>query len=134
MLESIAADPSNDCATNEACDGLDCSISALGLQFSAALTILPCNDPPAVRIVLTNPSNDAVLVDETVDHSQEISGPFGVVIDVTLDQLPGAIGLQVCIICVTCMLYGTACCIIIGLMRHDIVLSHPYTMYYPSSD
>ena len=67
-----------------------------GLSVILQLVVLPCNDPPAIHIVLQRDNN--TLIDKIVSESQEFPIVQGLVsVNVTWDQLDGAIGIQVCI-------------------------------------
>ena len=61
------------------------------------LVVLPCNDPPAIHIELEIVSEHLeISMDEIVSESQEFPMDLATVI-ITLNQLDGAIGIQVCI-------------------------------------
>ena len=67
-----------------------------GLSVILQQVVLPCNDPPAIHIVLKRDNN--TLIDKIVSESQEFPIVQGLVsVNVTRDQLDGAIGIQVCI-------------------------------------
>ena len=87
------------CMTNEACDGLECQVDVFGtgVKFPAKATVLPCNKPPAVNIVLREPGEEGrVIVEETVSKNATIK-VLTFEIGVRLDQLENAIGLRVCV-------------------------------------
>ena len=54
------------------------------------LTVLPCADIPAVHITI-----EEVDIDEKLSESQMITVLSTVTVDITVDQLDGAIGIQV---------------------------------------
>ena len=87
----------------EPCDTVFCSREFVGKQYSAVVVLLPCETPAAVRIVMNE--GERVLVNETVDHSKEITIPelFGLVLNVTLDHFDDAIGLQVKVCVCACV-------------------------------
>lgn len=91
------------CMTNEACDGLKCQVDVFGtgVKFPAKATVLPCNKPPAVNIVLREPGEEGrVIVEQTVSKNATIK-VLTFEIGVRLDQLENAIGLRVCVcVCV----------------------------------
>ena len=61
--------------------------------LTSQLVVLPCNDPPAIHILDIDMS-----LDVTVSESQEFPIMQGLsTLIITLDQLDGAIGIQVCI-------------------------------------
>ena len=65
------------------------------MPFLSHVVILVCQLPrPAVEIILLGPSG-AVIVNETVDHSEVLSVQQLLQVNITLDQLQNAIGLQV---------------------------------------
>ena len=82
-------------STKEPCDQVDCATEFAGLKFNAEVVLLPCNTPPAVHITMSR--DGKVVVNKTVDHSQEIviTELFGVKLNVTLDHFQQAMGLQV---------------------------------------
>ena len=99
VLQQIASRaPGNfECSTNQRCDGVDCSADLLnnGMPFQSHVVILVCQLPrPAVEILLLG-SNGAAIVNETVDHSEVLSVQQFLQVNITLDQLQNAIGLQV---------------------------------------
>ena len=110
VLRELAADPGSDdfeCSTNEACDGVDCTADLLDTgEYRASAVILSCNDPPAVKLTIVDPSS-TVLLDDTFDRSRTTSIRiptviFGfrftvtVVVNVTVEHLPNAsIAIQV---------------------------------------
>ena len=81
----------------EPCDTVFCSQEFFGKQYSAVIVLLSCETPAAVRIEMSE--GEKVLVNETVDHSQEItitiSELIRLVLTVKLDHFDDAIGLQV---------------------------------------
>ena len=94
----------------EPCDTVFCSQEFAGKQYNAVVVLLPCETPAAVRIVMSE--GEKVLVNETVDHSKEITIPelFGLVLNVTLDHFDDAIGLQVKIcVCVHAYVHVCVC-------------------------
>ena len=83
------------CSTNQRCDGVDCSADLFGMPFQSRAVILVCQLPrPAVEIILLG-SNGAAIINETVDHSEVLSVEQFLQVNITLDQLQNAIGLQV---------------------------------------
>ena len=86
-----------ECTTigDDNCMTLRCVRDGLTLQ----LVVLPCNDPPAIHILLEVDIVSESLefsVDETVSESQEFPSVRGHgTIIITLNQLDGAIGMQV---------------------------------------
>ena len=84
------------CSTNHRCDGVDCTFNlGFGGTYASHVVILVCHLPhPAVHVVVTTSSGSAVF-NETVDRSKVIDYLGVVQLDVTLDQLQDAIGLQV---------------------------------------
>ena len=99
VLQQIASRaPGNfECSTNQRCDGVDCSADPLnnGMPFRYRAVILVCQLPrPAVEIILLA-SSGAAIVNETVDHSEVLSVQQFLQINITVNQLQNAIGLQV---------------------------------------
>ena len=98
VLQQIAsrAQENFDCSTNQHCDGVDCTVDLLdGMPIQSQAVILVCQLPrPAVEIILLS-SNGAVIINETVDHSKVLSVEQLLQVNITLDQLQNAIGLQV---------------------------------------
>ena len=91
-----------ECSTNgdTDCDTLSCSAELDdGVEIYTNITVLPCNDPPAINLVMTLFAFDNIFnVDKIISESEEISFANGAAIsDITLDQLQldSAIGLQV---------------------------------------
>ena len=64
-----AASSSSYCATNDPCTALECDIPATGDH--AEMTVVPCHDPPAIRIVIKNEDDD-ILLDRTFDRSRDV--------------------------------------------------------------
>ena len=89
-----ASDEELKCTTNgekNECDTLICSATLNSVTVTTTLTVLPCGDIPAVHITI-----GSVLVDEELSESQGITiFPNFATADVTLNQLDGAIGIQV---------------------------------------
>jgi len=86
-----------DCSTNQRCDGVDCTVDLLNnsMPIQSHAVILACQLPrPAVEIILLS-SNGAVIINETVDLSKVLSVGQVLQVNITLDQLQNAIGLQV---------------------------------------
>ena len=75
---------------------LRCMEMVDGLSVISQLVVLPCNDPPAIHIVLA--TVNYTLIDEIVSESQEFPIVQGLAsVNVMLDQLDEAIGIQVCV-------------------------------------
>ena len=75
------------------------TLRCVGDGLTLQLLLLPCNDPPAIHILLEVDIVSESLefsFDETVSESQEFPMDLATVI-ITLNQLDGAIGIQVCI-------------------------------------
>ena len=77
-LEALQASAQSlSCNRNDQCDTVHCRItdSTFQLFVSAAnLTLLPCNQPPGVRLSINNPSG-GVVVDRVITKSENISLP-----------------------------------------------------------
>jgi len=89
------------CTRNNQCDTLQCRVTDPTVQIlisTVTLILLPCNQPPAVRLSGASPSGSVVL-DRTITQSQTIPLQQGITLSVTLDQLPNAIGFQVNLWC-----------------------------------
>ena len=93
--------------TTPPCQTVWCTNSLAGKDYSAVIVLVPCVTPAAVRLVMSEEGK--VLLNKTIDHSQEITIPelFGLILIVTLDQFQDAIGLQVSV-CV-CVHVCTVC-------------------------
>lgn len=68
------------CNRNSQCSQLQCDVTQAIIRTyisRATLTLLPCNQPPAVRLVLYNPSN-AVIVNRTFDSTTTLTLANGV--------------------------------------------------------
>ncbi len=87
-LMEFVKDATFTCVTNEACDGVDCSLKG-------EVIVLPCNDPPGISLKIF--SGETVAVDQIVTNDAVIDLDQGT-LSVTLDQLVNAIGLEVCAI------------------------------------
>ena len=61
-----------------------------GQPVITKLTVLPCADIPEVHITI-----EEVDIDEVLSESQMITVLSTVTVDITVDQLDGAIGIQV---------------------------------------
>ena len=77
------------------------TVRCVGDGLTSQLVVLPCNDPPAIHILLEVDIVSESLefsVDETVSEYQEFPSVRGRgTIIIALNQLDGAIGVQVCI-------------------------------------
>ena len=85
------------CNRNDQCDTVHCRVTDTTVQVfisAANLTLLPCNQPPAVRLSINNPSG-GVVVDRVISQSENIFLPPQITLNVTLDQLTNAIGFEV---------------------------------------
>ena len=75
------------------------TLRCVGDGLTLQLVVLPCNDPPAIHILLEVDIVSESLefsVDETVSESQEFPSVRGRgTIIIMLNQLDGAIGMQV---------------------------------------
>ena len=95
-LQQIAADASEElsCNTNgnEDCDTVVCTTDIMGLPLVTEFNVLSCNDPPAIAVIIMGGSS--VIFDGVLTESQEIA-LFSSKLDITLDQLHNAIGLEV---------------------------------------
>ena len=63
------------CTRNSQCSELQCDVTQSTVRDyikRATLTLLPCNQPAAVRLVLYNPSN-AVIVIRTFDSTTTLT-------------------------------------------------------------
>ena len=79
------------CSTNPACDEIDCSVQG----YTAAMALLPCNSPLAIRLTV-NDSSGVTLYSQTLSQSRQVPLLGGAVtLLVTVDQLDGALGVQV---------------------------------------
>ena len=98
-LQQIASESDEElkCTTNKdknECDTITCTATISGFQVITKLTVLPCGDIPAVHITIEVAGS--VTVDEELSKSQELTiFPNVATADVTLNQLDGAIGIQV---------------------------------------
>ena len=80
----------------EPCDTIYCSEEIGGKNYSAVITLLPCEVPAAIRLELS--STDQLLLNKTINHSEEnsrVPGVFGFSMNVTIDHFDNALGLQV---------------------------------------
>ena len=67
------------------------------MPVTTELTVLPCEDVPAVRITIE--AAGSPISDEVLSESQKVTIiPNFATVDITLDQLDGAIGILVKII------------------------------------
>jgi len=98
-LQSLADSASGvTCTKNSQCNELQCSVTDTNIRSiisSATLTLLPCNQPAAVRLALYNPSN-TVFLNQTIVETTTIQAVDGVIsLVVRLDHLTNSIGLGV---------------------------------------
>ena len=85
------------CSINVQCDTAYCSVTSPVVQSFVSMvniTILPCNQPPTVWILGTDPSGSVVL-NHVFNRSENISLTEGVTINGSVLQLTGAIGFEV---------------------------------------
>ena len=100
------------CNRNDQCDTVYCTVTDSTVRAfvtAANLTLLPCNQPPAVRVTATNPSGGVVL-DRVISQSGTFSLPQGTTLRVTLNQLTNAIGFGVSrhiMVIASCHEYGS---------------------------
>lgn len=95
-LRHIANDTDLECDTSEGddCDTMKCDTVLNSFPITTTYKVLPCNDPPAIRVVVE--AAGTTVVDKVVSESQEISVVANLVTaNVTLDQLDTSIGFQV---------------------------------------
>ena len=94
LIADAQADNNLECYRTFACDAVTCTSSELPVSIHTTLSLLPCEDPPAVRIVITQ--GQSILYDSVVDESGARNLGIGR-LTVTLDQLPsdGAVGVGV---------------------------------------
>ena len=93
-LDELVTNPAaSSCSRNNACDAVSCSTQTPFPSLEITLQLLPCEDPPAVRTVIAK--EGTVLLDDV--YNQSVSGidAGGVTLDITIDQLDDAIGLEV---------------------------------------
>ena len=62
------------------------------------MTVLPCNKPPGVMLVVKLAILETPLVDQVFVESENISLLERALLKVTLDQLKNSIGFEVCVI------------------------------------
>ena len=86
-----------DCTRNDQCDTLDCTVTLAPFDgTSVTLTILPCRDPPGVHVVVKDRDLGEEILNRIGDHTvTSIDLGSGVTLDVSLKQLPNAIGVEV---------------------------------------
>ena len=79
----------------ELCDRVDCTAELSRRNYTAEITLLPCYNPPAIEISIRQ--GVKLLSSNVVSQSQEMVIPelFDLMLNVTLDHFPNAIGLQV---------------------------------------
>ena len=101
-----------ECSTNGNinCDTLSCSAAFDGgIEVDTTLTVLSCNDPPAVNLIMDILVFTQMFpVNEIISESKEILVANGAAtLDITLDQLQldSAIGLQVYRMCIYTVMY-----------------------------
>ena len=76
------------CFRNDApCDTVACTAAQLPVPVVITQTLLPCEDPPAVRIVIADLQSGNIFLDRTFDESVNGVSAAGVRFDVTLEQL-----------------------------------------------
>ena len=89
-LESLGS-----CTANAACTEADCIISILSLYtYAVEFILLPCNEPPAVRVVVRSGSpTGAIQLNTVLDRSQTLSlGAVDIVI--TWQQTTRGVGVK----------------------------------------
>ena len=96
VLQSIATNPPPvgiNCFTNQQCDGIDCTaIDLLGTNYVYRVVVLACQ--AAVHITFKAP-NGVFVLNITTANSEEVFFQELLQLNITLDQLQNAIGLQV---------------------------------------
>ena len=98
-LKEIASEQTQqECTTNGDidCDTITCTGTFGLVEVDTTTKVLPCNKPPAVNLAAdVTVGTQMYKVDETVSKTESIAVADGANLDVTLDQLDDAIGLQV---------------------------------------
>ena len=92
-LRRIASTPGSVCHTTDSCTALDC----VYISYHSKLTILPCNNPPALRVAITNPSG-TIVFNQTLTQSRRQPVSFGNIIFYvvfTISHTPNSINLKV---------------------------------------
>ena len=73
------------CVTSDQCTGLLCQVRGTG---SFDFKVEPCHDPPAIRVIGRNASED-VIVNETLTRSRQQNLPGGIgTLNVNIGQAP----------------------------------------------
>ena len=94
MLKEIAANATGfQCVadTTEPCRTVNCSYQQL---YTAEFELLPCQSPvAAMRVVIKQ--REALVLNETIDHSDAIQPSSFLVLNITFDHFDDAVGLQV---------------------------------------
>lgn len=93
MLEEIANNAVGfQCTadTTEPCRTVDCAYQ----PYTAEFELLPCQSPvAAMRVVIKQ--GEALVLNETIDHSDAIQLSSFLVLNITFDHFDDAVGLQV---------------------------------------
>jgi len=93
----------------------------LGMNtYTTSVVVLVCQLPQPALYIVTMAPNGATVINETVANSQVITLQAGILqLDITLDQLPNAIGLQVRLLAFIHIYFCKAGCL---LLRESVGL------------
>ena len=98
-LDSLVGNVNHmECTRNNQCDTVDCTITFSSFSGTPlTLTLLPCRDPrPGVDVVVRDRDSGSLILDRIIDRTMtDIDLGSGATLDVTLDQLANAIGVEV---------------------------------------
>ena len=78
------------CIHNLPCDMVACTAEQLPVPVVIRQTLLPCEDPPAIRVVIADSQSGSIFLDRTFDESENAVrlNAGGVIFDLTMEQLP----------------------------------------------
>ena len=87
------------CNINDQCGTVRCNVTSPVIQSllsMVTITVLPCNQPPTVWVLGTDPSGrPSVVLNHVLNRSQIIPLAEGVTLNASVLQLTGAIGFEV---------------------------------------
>ena len=95
-LRQLAEDQS-ECETvgGDDCTTVECTRQNSFFPAVATMTVLPCNQPPGVSVVIG--VGPIMLLDRIFVASENVSTPGNGTVRVTLDQMEDSLGFKVCI-------------------------------------
>ena len=90
QLISGASTSALTCFHNLPCDMVVCTAAQLPVPVVIIQILLPCEDPPAIHVMIADSESGSIFLNRTFDESENAVrlNAGGVIFDLTLEQLP----------------------------------------------